>query len=145
LYCQECGNEVGGNFCSECGTIVEPIQSDLEINKNEFYKWGQSFAKKLGFLAIIIVVSISSFIVSLGNFAVYLLPVFVFAILVSAKKSVNIIIALLTVVLILAFFQLCVGLFVKPELFYNGLISGIFTIYILYKIRKFQSRYKMRG
>jgi hypothetical protein len=135
LYCQECGHEVTGNICSECDTLVQPLQDDLN-DDYEFYMWGQAFAKQLGFGAIIIATIFSGASGTVG-IVESLLPVFVFAILIFTRKSVKIIKASVTAVFILAFIQFSVGLIIKPDLYTSGLVSNIFSIYILFKVRKF--------
>ena len=140
MFCKECGAEVDGNFCQECGAPVNAVKNIPKENHNEFSNWGylssndfNKWAQGIG-TSLIIWGILNLFWAS--YFGILLL---FFGILTYTLKSSTIIIIFGAIWLLVALYQLYIGLFLIEWYFFLAIINGIFSIYLLYKVNKFEN------
>lgn len=130
MYCKVCGTEINdGNFCHECGTSFHTNVTSNDLKSNpKFLQWTKTTSVELGLWGIFNLF-----------FASYFGIMFLFfAILIYITKSYNVILIFGAVWLLSALYQLYLGLFVESNFIFYALINGVFSIYLIYKINKFQ-------
>lgn len=141
MYCKECGTEIlDGKFCSECGAPVNGVLNDNKQDKNgisnfgylsstDFNKWSQGVGTSLIIWGVINLL-----------FAPYFgIMLLFFGILIYLIKSSNLIILFGSLWLLVALYQLYVGLFLIASYMLFAVVNGIFSIYLLYKVNKFKT------
>lgn len=140
VYCDECGNEVNGTVCNNCGAQKKPRKNDEHVplkgsgwqpnisgylSSNDFNVWYKGIRISILILGIINLI-----------FAPYFGIIYLFlGLLIYLFKSVNLIILFTTIWLITAFSQLFVG-FSNLTVSYLliAMINVIFSSYILFKV-----------
>ena len=70
MYCQECGTEVNGNYCPECGMSIKPKNFCTDTNES---KPENNFVKEIlmPILIILLLIIIVEFIFTMGSIIVH--------------------------------------------------------------------------
>ena len=140
MFCKECGSEItGGKFCSECGTPVNEEQNVPKEEKNDFSNWG--YLNSIDFNKW--TQGIGTSLIIWGVLNLFWAPIFgvlllFFGILIYILKSSTIVTVFGSIWLLVALYQLYIGLFLIASYTILAIINGLFSIYLLYKVNKFQ-------
>lgn len=142
MFCKECGYEITeGKFCIECGTPVNAVQNFTDKEKNESSYWGYLNSYEFNRWSQ----GISTSLIIWGVLNLFWAPIFgvlllFFGILIYLLKSSVIMTVFGVIWLLVALYQLYVGLFLISSFIILAIINGLFSIYLLYKVNEFKTK-----